>query len=92
MNTSYFVCLCRFYAILCLCLYSCFVCGLAAMAVCWRMGLVMFCMYVYLFSFTTFKGFPRRCAMCHAFLWLWAVLCADCSVGMVAARFGGKRL
>lgn len=41
---GYFVCLCRFYAILCLCLYSYFACGLAAMAACWGLGLVVFCM------------------------------------------------
>ena len=43
-NMGYFVCLCRFYAILCLCLYSYFACGLAAMAACWGLGLAVFCM------------------------------------------------
>ena len=87
-----FVCLCRFYTILCLCLYSYFACGLAAMVVCWGLGSVVFCMWVYLFSFTTFKDALCRCAKWHAFLWLWAALCADCLVGMVAARFCGEWL
>lgn len=89
---GYFVCLCRFYAILCLCLYSYFACGLAAVVTCWGLGLVVFYMQVYLFSFTTFKDALCRYAMCHAFLWLWAVLCADCLVGAIAAEFGGKWL
>lgn len=41
---GYFVCLCYFYAVFSLALYSCFACGLVAMVACWGLGLVVFCM------------------------------------------------
>ena len=68
-------------------LYSCYACRLAAMAVCLCMGLTMFCMWFYLFSFTTFKDLPLllRQVPC-LFVVLRVRLCANCSVGVIAAR------
>ena len=67
-------------------MYSCKACRLAAMVVCWRIGFGVFCVLLFLFSFTTFKNMLlllRQVACLFVATGVALCKCAGCDGGKV---------